>query len=103
MLIERRERAGLVVLVSDNQSWVDGRATGPTETLRLWEEFKVKNPHAKLVCMDLQANRTTQALERDDVLNIGGFSNDVFEVIERFALGTLSSDHWIGLIEKEEL
>lgn len=103
LMIERRERADLVILVSDNQSWVDGRAAGPTETLRLWEVFKVKNPEAKLVCIDLQPNRTTQALEREDVLNIGGFSDDVFEVVERFASGTLDSAHWIGLIEEVNL
>jgi 60 kDa SS-A/Ro ribonucleoprotein len=103
LMIERRERAELVVLVSDNQSWVDGRATGPTETLRLWEVFKVKNPNAKLVCIDLQPNRTTQALEREDVLNVGGFSDEVFEVVERFASGTLDSAHWIGLIEEVNL
>lgn len=103
LLNERRERADLVILVSDNQSWVDGRATGPTETLRLWEEFKVKNANAKLVCIDLQPNRTTQAVEREDVLNVGGFSDEVFEVVERFARGTLSSDHWIGLIEGVEI
>ena len=33
----------LVILVSDNQLWGDGRATGPTETPRLWYELKV-NP-----------------------------------------------------------
>jgi 60 kDa SS-A/Ro ribonucleoprotein len=103
LMIERRERADLVVLVSDNQSWVDGRATGPTETLRLWEVFKVKNADAKLVCIDLQPNRTTQALERSDVLNVGGFSDDVFEIVERFASGTLNSEHWIGLIEGVEV
>jgi 60 kDa SS-A/Ro ribonucleoprotein len=103
MLIERGETADLVIMVSDNQSWVDGRATGPTATLQLWEEFKVKNRHAKLVCIDLQPNRTTQALERADVLNVGGFSDDVFEVIERFAFGTLGTDHWVGLIEGVEL
>jgi 60 kDa SS-A/Ro ribonucleoprotein len=102
-LIERRERADLVILVSDNQSWVDGRATGPTATLRLWETFKNRNKEAKLVCIDLQPNRTTQAVERRDVLNVGGFSDEVFEVIERFASGTLSSDHWIGLIEGVEI
>jgi 60 kDa SS-A/Ro ribonucleoprotein len=102
-LIERHERADLVVLVSDNQSWVDGRATGPTETLRLWEAFKVKNTNAKLVCIDLQPNRTTQALEREDVLNVGGFSDDVFEIIAQFAQGTLGSDHWVGLIEGVEV
>jgi 60 kDa SS-A/Ro ribonucleoprotein len=103
LMIERRERAELVILVSDNQSWVDNRPTGPTETLRLWEVFKVKNPTAKLVCIDLQPNRTTQALEREDVLNVGGFSDEVFTVVERFASGTLSSDHWIGLIEEVDL
>lgn len=103
LLIERSERAELVVLVSDNQSWVDGRATGPTETLRLWEVFKVKNPAAKLVCIDLQPNRTTQALEREDVLNVGGFSDEVFEIVERFAAGTLHSAHWVGLIEEVNL
>jgi 60 kDa SS-A/Ro ribonucleoprotein len=63
----------------------------------------VKNPSAKLVCIDLQPNRTTQALERKDVLNVGGFSDEVFEVVERFAAGTLDSAHWIGLIEEVNL
>jgi 60 kDa SS-A/Ro ribonucleoprotein len=98
-LIERRERADLVVLVSDNQSWVDNRPTGPTETLRLWETFKNTNRDAKLVCIDLQPNRTAQAVERKDVLNVGGFSDEVFAVVEQFASGALRSEHWIGLIE----
>jgi 60 kDa SS-A/Ro ribonucleoprotein len=102
-LIERRERADLVVLVSDNQSWVDNRPTGPTETLRLWETFKNTNRDAKLVCIDLQPNRTAQAVERKDVLNVGGFSDEVFAVVEQFASGALSSEHWIGLIEAVNL
>jgi 60 kDa SS-A/Ro ribonucleoprotein len=102
-LIERREHAELVIFVSDNQSWVDNRGTGATETMRLWETFKSTNRAAKLVCIDLQPNRTTQAVERKDVLNVGGFSDDVFEVVERFASGTLDSAHWIGLIEGVEI
>jgi 60 kDa SS-A/Ro ribonucleoprotein len=98
-LVQERASAELVVLVSDNQSWVDARAAGPTETLRLWEAFRVRNPQAKLVCIDLQPNRTTQALERPDVLNVGGFSDEVFEVVARFADGTLAADHWVGRIE----
>lgn len=39
---------------------------------------------------------------RDSVMS-RGFSDDVFEVIERFASGSSCSDHWIGLIENEEL
>jgi 60 kDa SS-A/Ro ribonucleoprotein len=102
-LVQERASAELVVLVSDNQSWVDARAAGPTEMLRLWEAFRVRNPQAKLVCIDLQPNRTTQALERPDVLNVGGFSDEVFEVVARFADGTLGADHWIGQIEVIEI
>lgn len=35
----------------------------------------------KLICINLQAYATTQAPERDDTLNIGGFSDAVFQVI----------------------
>lgn len=102
-LVQERASADFVVLLSDNQSWVDARAAGPTETLRLWEAFRVRNPRAKLVCIDLQPNRTTQAIERPDVLNVGGFSDEVFEVVARFAEGTLGADHWVGQIEAIEI
>jgi 60 kDa SS-A/Ro ribonucleoprotein len=102
-LVQERASAEFVVLVSDNQSWVDARAAGPTETLRLWEAFRVRNPQARLVCVDLQPNRTTQAIERPDVLNVGGFSDEVFEVVARFADGTLGADHWVGRIEAIEV
>jgi 60 kDa SS-A/Ro ribonucleoprotein len=102
-LLKERTPADLVVLLSDNQSWMDARAAGPTATLRLWEEFRARNPQSKLVCIDLQPNRTTQALERPDVLNIGGFSDEVFEVLARFAQGTLGAAHWVGRIEAIEL
>jgi hypothetical protein len=37
--------------------------------------------------------------EREDILNVGGFSDQVFDVIADFAAGRLHSDHWVGLIE----
>ena len=55
------------------------------------------------MCIDIQPNRTTQACEREDVLNVGGFSDQVFEVIAEFVRGRLTSDHWVGAIEKIEL
>jgi 60 kDa SS-A/Ro ribonucleoprotein len=102
-LLKEGTRAELVILVSDNQSWVDARAAGPTETLRAWEAFRVRNPAAKLVCIDLQPNRTTQAIERQDVLNVGGFSDEVFEIVAHFAAGTLGAEHWVGRIEAVEI
>jgi 60 kDa SS-A/Ro ribonucleoprotein len=99
----RREAADLVILVSDNQSWVDARAAGPTETMRQWAALRDRNPKAKLVCIDLQAHGTTQAAERADVMNVGGFSDEVFDVVGRFVHDELGADHWIERIDAIEL
>lgn len=96
-LNERRAKGSLVLLVSDNESWVDARR-GPTEVMNQWDVFRARNPGAKLVCLDLAPNATTQAIERRDVLNIGGFSDAVFELIKDFA-GNKTSQHWMERIE----
>jgi 60 kDa SS-A/Ro ribonucleoprotein len=96
----RKEKADLVIFVSDNESWVDARRTGSTEMMHQWADFKARNAAAKLVCIDIQPNGTTQAQERGDVLNVGGFSDEVFEVVNAFAAGGLSSGHWIDRIEE---
>ncbi len=38
-------------------------------------------------------------LERPDVLNVGGFSDEVFEIMTHFAAGTLGGEHWVGRID----
>jgi 60 kDa SS-A/Ro ribonucleoprotein len=98
-LERHRVHADLVILVSDNESWVDKRAGGATETMRRWESLRRANPRAKLVCIDLQPNATTQAAERADVMNVGGFSDEVFEVVARFARGELGAGHWVERVE----
>jgi len=95
----KKAQADLVVLVSDNESWVDANRRGATATMREWEVFKQRNPNAKLVCIDVVPHGTTQAIERDDILNVGGFSDDVFEIVAAFAAGQLGSAHWVGEIE----
>jgi 60 kDa SS-A/Ro ribonucleoprotein len=99
LLNQRRTPADLVVFISDNQSWVDqGRGRG-TELLAQWQQLRDRNPRARLVCLDVQPYGTTQAAERRDILNIGGFSDQVFEVVSAFASGSLESDHWLGRIQ----
>ena len=71
--------------------------------MKAWGLVKKRNPNAKLVCLDLTPNVTTPAFERQDVLNIGGFSDRVFDLIADFANDRLGPDHWIGQIEKIEL
>ncbi|NIZ14620.1 RNA-binding protein [Phaeobacter sp. HF9A] len=94
----------LVVFVSDNQSWVDARAGGQgTAMLKEWGAIKRRNPSAKLVCIDIAPYGTTQAQTREDVLNVGGFSDAVFDQIAAFASGQTGPDHWVGEIERIEL
>jgi 60 kDa SS-A/Ro ribonucleoprotein len=89
----------LVIYVSDNESWVDAGGGRGTATMREWAKFKERNPKARLVCIDASPYNTTQAAEREDILNVGGFSDQVFDVIAKFANGTLDADHWVGVIE----
>jgi 60 kDa SS-A/Ro ribonucleoprotein len=103
LLNQRKAKADLVIFVSDNESWVEHRLDGGrgrgTALAAEWSEFRQRNPKARLVCLDVQPNRTTQAAERADILNIGGFSDQVFDVIAAFASGKLEADHWIARIE----
>jgi 60 kDa SS-A/Ro ribonucleoprotein len=68
-----------------------------------WMKLKAYNPHAKLVCIDIQPYGTLQATNREDILNVGGFSDAVFDVISAFADNKLGPDYWAGEIEKIRL
>lgn len=65
-----------------------------------WQEFRKRNPRAKLVCLYVQPYETSQVSEREDVLNIGGFSDQVFDLIAAFAAGELDGDNWVGRIQQ---
>jgi 60 kDa SS-A/Ro ribonucleoprotein len=107
-LNRRRAKGDVLIYVSDNESWIDtpvyGRFGGSaTETMNQWNEFKSRNHDAKLVCIDIQPYGHTQAHERRDILNVGGFSDQVFTLVSEFANGTLDDGHWVGVIDKVEL
>lgn len=92
----------LVVLVSDNQSWAGRQHWSGTGTMMEWRALRLRCPQARLVCLDLQPCGTTQAVG-DEVLNVGGFSDAVFEVIDLFSRGLLRDDHWVACIKQESL
>jgi 60 kDa SS-A/Ro ribonucleoprotein len=97
-----REHVDLVVIVSDNQSWVDSGRGGATATLRAWNELKRRNPAAKLVCIDIQPYGSSQAPQgRADILNVGGFSDAVFDTIARFVSG--DTRDWVGIVKQTEV
>jgi 60 kDa SS-A/Ro ribonucleoprotein len=103
LLNKERASVDLVILVSDNESWVDANRRGATQTVREWELLKARNPQARLVCIDIQPGTTTQAAERVDILNVGGFSDAVFTMVSSFADGKAGADHWVGEIDKISL
>lgn len=85
-----RKFAG-AILVSDNESWVGQGRHGSTGVMTAWEAFVAnqrklagKDVNPKLVCIDIQPYQSTQAPERQDILNVGGFSDAVFNVISAF-------------------
>ena len=100
------------VLVSDNESWITGGRAygygyrGSTGVMTEWQKF-VTNARRhgitdpKLVCIDIQPYGSSQAPERDDILNIGGFSDAVFNVVSSF----LSADknRFVREVESVEL
>jgi len=99
LLNARRAIGNLVMIVSDNESWVDASASRGTATMCEWEVFRKRNPQARLVLIDLQPYSTTQASERPDILNVGGFSDQVFSILDDFTAGRLDGNHWVGQIE----
>jgi 60 kDa SS-A/Ro ribonucleoprotein len=103
LLNKERAAVDLVILVSDNESWVDANRRGATQTVREWDLLKARNPQARLVCIDIQPGATTQAAERADILNVGGFSDAVFTMVSSFAEGKAGADHWVGEIDKISL
>jgi 60 kDa SS-A/Ro ribonucleoprotein len=95
-------KVDLVVIVSDNESWLDATRHGATATMNEWTRLKNRCPAAKLVCIDLQPYGTTQAKSRRDILNVGGFSDAVFETLSRFAKGDGERD-WVAEVNEMEV
>jgi 60 kDa SS-A/Ro ribonucleoprotein len=110
----KRKFAG-IVLVSDNESWVGTGRHGSTGVMTAWEAFvanqqRLNEPQSassrlgsspKLVNIDLQPYQTVQACERADIMNIGGFSDAVFNVISAFLAD--NNQRFVAEVEAIEL
>jgi len=100
MLNQRRATGDVLIYVSDNESWLDSDCgRHGTATMHQWKTFKVRSPQAKLICIDLQPYGSTQAQEQQDIINVGGFSDQVFRLIGDVASGNYSVGHWVKEIE----
>ncbi len=108
LLNQESAKVSLILIVSDNESWINGtggygdRRAKATALANAWAVCKKRNPKAKLVLLDLCPGGTTQApLNDPSILQVGSFSDQVFEVINKFVSGEKVS--WVGEIEKISL
>lgn len=89
-----------VIFVSDTESWADCWTWGGGTSVQAgFKALKGKNKKAKLINIDIQASVSSQAKTSKDVLNIAGFSDQVFTVIDSFVKGDLNGDHLVSKIE----
>lgn len=109
-LVQQKIYPDVIVYISDNESWVTGpirsfpSAATSTETMVAFTEIKRHNRKAKMVCIDLTPTTSVQAPStQSEILNVGGFTDNVFDVIANFTKEGWSPDFWVRDIEKIEL
>jgi len=99
-------RGDLLVIVSDDMSWFnsgsrwDYRMSTPAQ--QEWTTFNYNNPGAKCVCIDIQPTNATQLKESADIINVGGFSDAVFDLLAAVARGS-GKDTFVNLINSVEI
>ncbi len=100
-LNQEKKQADVLIFLSDYESWFDVSNSGhhrysdPTKMMTEWLKFKESNRHAKLICVDLSPGGTSQVKERTDVLQVGGMSDRIFGVMDRFLSHGWSNHHWV--------
>jgi 60 kDa SS-A/Ro ribonucleoprotein len=99
-----------VIIISDNESWADayghgysygGTAHGATATQHAFSDYKAKNRKARLILMDLTPSSDTQVKDNADILNVGGFSDAVFDTVAGFIESRGTQDFWAQKIRDE--
>jgi len=105
-------RTQTVIIISDNESWVNGSNLGrnqsywnrgrpSTGTMEEWNKYVLNNKGAKLICWDFVPNDSTQAPDSKNIMNVGGFSDAVFKIIDHFA--NKQSIDWVEVIKNIQI
>lgn len=96
----------LIIMVSDNESWVDSRgryAYRGTSSMSEFKKLQARNKNLKMVCIDTCANNTTQVSDTDpSILNIGGFNDQIWTTIQKFVSNEGPAE-WVAEIKAIDL
>lgn len=110
LLNSQKAKVDAVIFVSDYESWADRQnygyglwgTTRGTGMMEEWKVLKGRNPNAKMVCIDLTPRTDAQVVPSRDILQVGGFSDQVFTVVADF-LRSSDADAWVKGIESIDL
>lgn len=104
-VIENKIPVDAMIYFSDNESWIVENTyrwgSQATEMMDLWKQIRRANSNAKLICVDLNANRSIQVKNLPDVLNVGGWNDNVWAVTSQFLSG--ETKDWASIIENMEV
>ena len=93
-----------IIVVSDNESWMSDYSWGGPPLSQEFAKFRSKrNPNAKIVCIDIAANETTQVKNKPGQLNVGGFNDTVFNVVSQFINGSNTGEEFVTTVESVSL
>jgi 60 kDa SS-A/Ro ribonucleoprotein len=106
-LNNHKSTSNTLIIISDNESWYQlanlyGSSRG-TGLMQEWSIFKKRNKDAKLIVIDLIPRNNSQVNEDKSILQIGGFGDQVFDVISSFVENSDSKNHWVDIISKVSL
>jgi 60 kDa SS-A/Ro ribonucleoprotein len=85
-LLHHRQKVDNIILLSDYESWTSPYGGGKgAPTCAAWMEYSSRHKSAKLACVDLQPQDTTQVPDqRGRVINVGGWNDPMFRVLGDF-------------------
>lgn len=93
-----------IIMISDNESWAGVKANGwRTGTFQYLLDIKKKNPNVRMVNLDIAPNTSMQTPFDASILNIGGFSDSVFQIMALFFKSANKDDFWISEIQSVEI
>lgn len=104
-LNQKNAKGDAVIFISDNESWVDSPRSAyygnqGTALMSAWGTFKKRNPQAKLVCIDITPRDNSQVKQQHpDILQVAGFNDQVYDVVNSFLQHGHENDHWTAVID----
>lgn len=99
--LSQRTKYDQIIILSDNESWVDGwNAYKGTAIASAISTYRKTKGATKLLCVNIQAGTTTvQVPDNKDTINIGGLNDNVFKVFATFTQQN-GRQHWTSTIDK---